>query len=201
MKKFKLKDQGDETMKALNPSLFNLFERKDSNKNEIHEKDELLDKVEASINTRYAFTYTPWDVFYQVLCCKLCKKMKFNHLSTLQEVKEKYYNKGIDKYHEELDCIQIVQSLRQLKTLVKVIMNDHHQILQNFSKEGLLDITQKQLSLSEIEVKYKNYQNRGLISNKIAQLSVEKERALNILRLYREEGYFIDDEKIMSQII
>jgi glutaredoxin-related protein len=206
MKKFKFNDQANETLKVLNPSLFNCFEPKVPKKNnipennEIREKDELLDKVETNIKTRYAFTYTMRDLLYQVLWCKPCKKFKRNFLYKRQEFEE-YYNKGIDRYHEELDCVEIIQSLRQLKTLVKVVMDDHHQILQNFSKEGLLDISPQSLNFTEIKVKYKNFQNRGLISNKIVQLHAEKEKALETLKLYRENGYFIEDEKIMNQII
>jgi hypothetical protein len=169
-------------------------------KEDVQSKDELIDKVEATVLTRHAFSYTPWDLFYQVLWFKPCKKLRKNFLSTKQEA-EKYYDRGIDRYHEELDCIEIIQSLRQLKTLVRIIMDDHHQILQNFSKEGLLDINPKPLDFSEIEVKYKNFQNRGMISNKISQLHEEKEKALATIRLYRENGYSIEDEKIMTQII
>jgi hypothetical protein len=80
-------------------------------------------------------------------------------------------------------------------------MDENHLILQSFSKEGFLDTEPKPLDLSEIQVKYQNYQNRGMISNKGCQLHTEKEKILTTLNFYRENGYSIEDEKIMKQII
>lgn len=80
-------------------------------------------------------------------------------------------------------------------------MDENHLILQSFSKEGFLDTNPKALDFSEIQVKYHNFQNRGMISDKTTQLMSEKDKILATLSHYRENGYSIEDEKIMKQII
>ena len=158
----------------------------------------IIDKVQTNITARDTFKYNYKDLLFQVIWCKWFKKKKWfdQHRNN-----EKYYQKGINKYQQEFDWVEIVQSLRKLKTLVKVMMNEQHQIIQKFTNEGLLNLKPKSVGILEIHETFKNYQNRGMVSDKSAQLESDKQKVLRTLDNYRENGYSNEDIKILSQVI
>ena len=53
--------------------------------------------------------------FKSYICCKKSSE------------KYKHYKQGMERYQEELDLLNVIKSLRQLKTLVKLNM-DNNQI-------------------------------------------------------------------------
>lgn len=81
------------------------------------------------------------------------------------------------------------------------MMNEQHQIIEKFTKEGLLDIKPKPFGLKEIHDKFKNFQNRGMTSDKSEQLEADKKLLIKTLEHYRENGYSNEDEKILNQVI
>lgn len=66
-KRFKTADSVNETIKKLNPGLFNCFEGQDPAQIHLENKDELIDKVELNVRERHTFTYSTKDLLYQVL--------------------------------------------------------------------------------------------------------------------------------------
>ena len=55
------------------------------------------------------------SIFKSYICCKKSSE------------KYKHYKQGMERYQEELDLLNVIKSLRQLKTLVKLNM-DNNQI-------------------------------------------------------------------------
>ena len=56
------------------------------------------------------------------------------------EVHKEVYKKGLEKFNKELDLVNVIKSLRQLKVVVKMILDDHQQTLSMFHNDTLIRI-------------------------------------------------------------
>ena len=63
------------------------------------------------------------------LCCKKCKSLRLN-----QKEYEERYKEGEAKFKWELDCVSILNSLRQLDTLKRLLLNENQLSIMKFSK-------------------------------------------------------------------
>jgi hypothetical protein len=48
------------------------------------------------------------------------------------------FQNGIQKFHEELDTVDILQTIRQMKTLSKLVLTQHQNSLLNFQSSNLV---------------------------------------------------------------
>ena len=57
-----------------------------------------------------------------------------------QALKRKQYVDGETKYNEELDCVSIIKSIRELKLLTKVVLNQCQRQTLAFDKANVIPI-------------------------------------------------------------
>ena len=72
-----------------------------------------------------------------IIWCKNFKNSKYRGLRE-QERQRMTYKNGVEKYHLELDCVEIVKSLRQIKAWVKTVLNEHQQALTLFHRDSVV---------------------------------------------------------------
>ena len=99
-----------------------------------HDKDRLLDEMDR----RDRFTYTlrdVWDYIGHCICCKSIKKIKLD-----PELKKHIiYKRGSKKLLHELDCITFLKSIRQLKLITQIFLNQNQKLMLRFQKKNMID--------------------------------------------------------------
>ena len=48
------------------------------------------------------------------------------------------YSEGEDRYLKDLDCVNIVKSIRELKALTRILLNQHQREILAFERESVL---------------------------------------------------------------
>ena len=66
------------------------------------------------------------------------------------------YQEGEEKYLKDLDCVNIVKSIRELKALTRIILNQHQREILAFEHESVIPSS-----------KYLKEQNTNEIQNKV----------------------------------
>jgi hypothetical protein len=146
-----------------------------------HYKDvdlDLINTVEKEIQKRDKFNYTLRDLFYQTLICKSLKRCR-EKCQRYQNI-QKLYDKGVDRYSHELDCVEIVQALRKLKTVANITMTEQQQIMQNFSNDGVLSLKDKPPLLQYLQNTSKESQKIGRIDANLPQHETDRAKLHSI---------------------
>ena len=60
------------------------------------------------------------------------------------EEQRELYDRGIKKFSEEFDWVAVIKSLRQLRAVVKMMLDDHQQTLTLFHNDNLIPIQKSQ---------------------------------------------------------
>ena len=55
-----------------------------------------------------------------------------------QKKRAKQHQNAEERFHEELDCVQIIKSIRELKVLTKIILSQHQRQLLSFHKNNVI---------------------------------------------------------------
>lgn len=85
--------------------------------------------IQSEISKRKRLKYGYRDLVSYVLCCVICRRKK-----SLKKRLKKHVlvEKGRKKLAKELDAVTIVKSIRQLKLLTKILMNNQQKLLLGF---------------------------------------------------------------------
>jgi len=55
-----------------------------------------------------------------------------------QKKRTKQHQNAEERFHDELDCVQIIKSIRELKVLTKIILSQHQRQLLSFHKNNVI---------------------------------------------------------------
>ena len=88
------------------------------------------------------------------------------------------YSEGEDKYLKDLDWVNIVKSIRELKALTKIILNQYQRQILSFESESVLP-NNRQLSIEE----------QSLLHNRVP---------LENSNIHIHESYIDEVEKFMN---
>ena len=107
------------------------------------DSQDLVQNVSQELAARRQFSYRYKDILYSAFCCWRWTKTKNASLLKLEEHR-KLYARGINKFSEEFDWVAIIKSLRQLKAVVKMMLDDHQQTLTLFHNDNLIPLQKPQ---------------------------------------------------------
>ncbi|CDW79542.1 UNKNOWN [Stylonychia lemnae] len=131
----------------------------------IKEKNKLLSKdlnsILLNLINRKRFKYTALNILEYVFSC-LCLK-RGTSLKYKQKFKKHFiFKKGQDKLLEELDIVSILKSMRQVKLLTQVLLNQRQNMILKFQRKNLIETS----SSSEDSDNNKNYYTSKLMESK-----------------------------------
>ena len=74
---------------------------------------------------------------------KCCRNTKLIRNISRKHNHNKLYDTGVTKLNSELDCIEFVQTIRKLKILGKIILDENQQMLANLTSQQILETNKK----------------------------------------------------------
>ena len=137
------------------------------------------------------------NIFYSAFCCCKCKTSKSETLQKLEEQRE-LYDRGIKKFSEEFDWVAVIKSLRQLRAVVKMMMDKNSQTLTLFHSDSLIPIQKSHFLMKMSNKCLNNFWNKNLDSIPKSDWSQEQEtrfeEEVNKFMRYYEEKRLEDKE-------
>ena len=114
-------------------------------------KSDFLKKLKEVLYNRRKFVYSSSDYLYEVFwCCKWNKKIK---KQSRLEYRNQIYRNGIKRFTHETDIVEVVKSIRMLKTLSKIVLSKNQKWLLGLEDSNLLtNNTLKNKESNEINV-------------------------------------------------
>lgn len=91
-----------------------------------------MQAVMMNILSRKRFVYTMSDIFKFIFTCLCLRK-------TMKKSHHHLYRKGERKLMEELDVISLLRSMRQIKLLTQVMLNQKQQLLLRFQRRNIIE--------------------------------------------------------------
>ena len=89
---------------------------------------------------RTRLTYDYYEIFHYILSCRcLMKKRSFSNSVT--DRRHKQYLIGHEKLEKELDVINIIKNLRQLRLMTNFLLTKEQRILLKFQRRNVIDST------------------------------------------------------------
>jgi hypothetical protein len=152
--------------------------------------------MEAIGHNRVKFDYKTTSILKSLFCCLIICKRKFlrERKSTRQTL---FYMKGFDQLDKELDISKIIFTLRRLKIMYKVLLDEHQQHLINLK-------TTNRVSSDDDDAKNPANYKHTLITEKLVDNVVRKLVTKRLdktdAKLLRAMG-FIDVLKLLNQRI
>ncbi|CAI2387803.1 unnamed protein product [Moneuplotes crassus] len=135
-------------------------------------KTDILDKCEESMRERRVLRYGYSDILHYIFCCVICRRKKSMRL--LPRFREHlYYEIGQEKLLEELDCVTIIKSVRQLKLLTLVLLTKSQKFMMKFQRNNVIDSSSSgtsdegQMNIISLMEKSQNIQHSKLVDKKI----------------------------------
>ncbi len=101
--------------------------------------DSYLKKVLEYILLRVRFTYGYKEIFTYLSQC-LCLRQK-NLNDTFELRKQLLYKKGNNKLERELDIVNLVRSIRQLRLMASVLLGPTERMLLKFQRKNVIEST------------------------------------------------------------
>ena len=116
------------------------FENQVKSKQSLTEND--INTVLISIINRKRFKYTFRDIINYIFRC-ICFRSKQRLRSNMrqdQSFKKQYiFQKGTKKLSQELDVLNLLKSIRQIKLLTQVILSQKQKLLLRFQRKNLIE--------------------------------------------------------------
>jgi hypothetical protein len=116
------------------------------------------------------------------------------------------YKEGVKKFNQEFDCVKIVHSLRELKAVVKMMLDQDQQTLIRFNKDTLLtpSVPPKLSTVS-------NFMSRSILNHKLENVphkdcpTDEEIRYENnvdrFMKNYKAKNLSVEDFNLMKSIV
>ena len=114
------------------------------------------------------------------------------------------YKEGEDKYLKDLDCVNIVKSIRELKALTRVILSQQQRQILAFERESVLPSSKylEELDANQIQNKvpfeYENLIKQQKYNNELGKFIYEYSRAPLSQFDYKIMDELEDDRKIIN---
>ncbi|CAI2381768.1 unnamed protein product [Moneuplotes crassus] len=109
-------------------------------------------KIKNLVTCRKRFNYNSFHVLQYIICCVACRQRR----NKKKWKRHLLYKKAEDKVFEQLDVVNILKWIEQLKLLTKVLLNNKQKFWLKFQKEHILEIDND--SDFEIEKKWKEFE-------------------------------------------
>ena len=106
------------------------------NNKELDEVDRL--KMKSIVTSRSRFNYNSYHIIEFMLCCVICRQRR-NRKKWRRHL---LYNRAHDKVFKQLDVVNILRWIEQLKLLTKGLLNHKQKFWLKFQKEHVLEIDQ-----------------------------------------------------------
>ncbi|CDW82856.1 UNKNOWN [Stylonychia lemnae] len=130
-------------------------------------------QIHKMLTTRERFSYYASDIFHYLFFC-LCFRKKRYLKQKPRFMKHFLYRKGERKVAEELDCIQMIKMIRQMKLLTYVLLTKKQKLLLKFQRRNVLDYDTQSSSDSDKEkldafkmLQHKNHNIQKLFTIKL----------------------------------
>ncbi|CDW80220.1 UNKNOWN [Stylonychia lemnae] len=139
-----------------------------------NEKESMLDMI----MNRQRFNYSLTDLFNYLLRLGCCTKNKYLMMRKSMK-KHALFGKGQEKLQDELDCVTLLKSIRSLKLLVQVFMNENQKMLLRFQRRMILDSesTSTDSDRNDLDTlklfESKSYELRGTIKRKLLVQTIQ----------------------------
>ena len=144
----------------------------------INEFNQTFENIINQRKFNYSFKDIIWEVFW-FYKWKSWEKSK---------LRRKIFKTGIKQFHSEMDYIYIIKSIRELKALVKLILNqDQHEILQLNLSQSIdpNDHTTHEIkysSLSQINIPNEDWSQRSVaeFERQVSKILMKQENNLKV---------------------
>ncbi|CAI2386528.1 unnamed protein product [Moneuplotes crassus] len=101
-------------------------------------KKKLLEKCENNMKARRPFSYGYCHIIQNFLCCIACRsKRKIFKTPNLQ--RHAYFTIGKHKLTQELDCITLIKTIKQLKILTQVLLTKEQKFLIKYQRQNIIN--------------------------------------------------------------
>eukprot|EP00347_Sterkiella_histriomuscorum_P017330 403349798 len=130
------------------------------------------ENLTSTLLRRLRFQYTLKDIFEFIFRCG-CFMKKKNMILKKSMRKHALFVKGEDKLQDELDCVTLLKSIRSLKLLIQVFLNENQKMFMKFQRKMVLDSESSSSDSDRNDqdtvklFESKNYALRATIRNKI----------------------------------
>ena len=113
-----------------------------------------------------------------------------------QKKRAKQHQNAEERFHEELDCVQIIKSIRELKVLTKIILSQHQRQLLSFHKNNVI-------SYRNFEKEEEAQLEHWMPFEDTAKLKsfIYKVKVADIMKGWKDSQITEIDKKLMGEII
>lgn len=87
---------------------------------------------------RTRLTYDYYEIFHYVFCCRWLFKKKHSG-KTITDRRHALYRIGHEKLEKELDVINIIKNLRQLRLMTNFLLTKEQRTLLKFQRRNVID--------------------------------------------------------------
>lgn len=141
-------------------------------------------KIKNLITNRKRFNYNIFHIIQYIICCVACRKRG----NRKKWKKHLLYDRAQDKVYAQLDVVNILRWIEQLKLLTKGLLNHKQKFWLKFQKEHLLEVDLN----SDVEKKRKKRERiEDLHSDfikKLSQNNVLAKKKVDLMLQYLQHG-------------
>ncbi|CAI2383865.1 unnamed protein product [Moneuplotes crassus] len=156
-----------------------------------NKRDIFMNKIKHNMQSRSKFRYGYREIFGYIFCCAWIRpKRKMRKNALLR--KQVYFKNGSMKLKEELDCISVIKSIRQLKVISRILLSRQHNFFMRFNQKNVIN-SSSDSSDEEFQLGAKQTLVEGTekMNNKIEKL----------VELYRRKEMNEIEKKILKGVI
>lgn len=87
---------------------------------------------------RTRLTYDYYEIFHYLFCCRWL----FNRTKSPTNITDRrhaLYDKGYEKLEQELDIVNIIKNLRQLRLMTRFLLNNEQKVLLKFQRKNVIE--------------------------------------------------------------
>ena len=91
------------------------------------------------LRTRFIYGYI--EILHAIFICKCLKNNKKDKTMTTLERRQVLYHKGEEKLERELDVVNLLRSIRQLRLMAQVLLGPQERMLLKFQRKNVIETT------------------------------------------------------------
>ena len=95
----------------------------------------MLDRLKNNLENRHRFAFSQLDLAFETLWCK---RRKSNDSQSSLSSRNRVFKHGVQLFRLETDIIELIRSLRMLKTLSKILLSNYQIWLLSLENSNLL---------------------------------------------------------------
>ena len=149
--------------------------------------------IKNMIINRKRFNYNSWHVLQYLICCIACRQRRSRKWKT-----HLLYNQAKKKVYNQLDVVNILRWIEQLKLLSKVLLNHKQKFWLKFQKEHLLELDANSEEEKKRLRKEKRDEDKDFIKGLQNKDPKIVEKVVKMLRKLEYENRSNIDQKIIQ---